>query len=122
MINKAPHKQQGFPNTSKPDQQHALLEECFWHWGEKFPLDQNCLDLLGSFLDDIIKQLPTLTYNDSTSALESFHRCCLKYMSKTLAYTDEAIDAAAPTPPSTGPTGPGGTKRAHGKRSSCAST
>ena len=62
MIDHAPHEQQGFPNTGKPNQQRALLEECFWHWGEKFPLDQNCLDLLGGFLDDIIKQLPTLTY------------------------------------------------------------
>ena len=92
ILNFAPYAYQGFPNTGKPNEQRALLEECWYHWGEKHALGQESLDLLGEFLDNIIKQLPTLTYNDSTSALESFHRSCLKYMSKTLAYTDETYD------------------------------
>ena len=66
ILNFAPYAYQGFPNTGKPNEQRALLEECWYHWGEKHALGQESLDLLGEFLDNIIKQLPTLTYNDST--------------------------------------------------------
>lgn len=111
-----PHSERRYPNTGQISTQKRWIEEAYWHWVEKHPIGKESGNELARWIDQIILELPEHQWDDSTSYIESFHRVCLKYMSKTLAYTDKTYMSAGPWPSLTGRSRTKATRRRGGRR------